>query len=180
MKKVFILFGLFWAITLYLFAGGAQELTPEKDDAGFSVISIADMTVKWKIQGESINIALSAPTNGWVAVGFNPSSVMKDANLIIGYIKEGEVTVEDHFGSGTFSHANDVELGGTRNITNISGSEEGKNTKIEFSMPLSSGDRYDTALTPGEKHLIILAHGSNNADNVTSKHANRTKFVVTL
>jgi hypothetical protein len=180
MKRAGALVILFFATGVFLHAGGAKEVTPEQGPDGFSVVTISEITFKWKIDGDRIDIGLSAPTGGWVAVGFNPSSVMKDANLIIGYVKQGETVIEDHFGSGTFSHTNDTELGGTKDISGISGTKTQGTTEIGFSIPLDSGDRYDVQLKPGKKHLVILAFGPDNADNASTKHARRTKIVVTL
>ena len=47
------------------------------------------VSFSWKDDGDTLHGKMSAKTKGWVAVGFNPSSKMKDANYILGYVKDG-------------------------------------------------------------------------------------------
>ncbi|MCK5154147.1 MAG: DOMON domain-containing protein, partial [Spirochaetales bacterium] len=128
----------------------------------FKTAEIKGIVFKWEIVDENINIILSAPTNGWIAVGFNPSRMMKDADILIGYVKNGEVFMEDHFGSGNTKHRADTDLGGTEDITIISGSEEEDKTTIEFSIPLHSWDSNDRRLEKGEEYKVIFAYGKKD------------------
>ena len=49
------------------------------------------VTFAWKIDGDTLHAKVSAKTKGWVAVGFNPTKKMQDANYIIGFVKGGDV-----------------------------------------------------------------------------------------
>lgn len=161
------------------FAGGAQEgaVKKESGDGGY-IYEVGDITVECKLSADSLELTLSAPTNGWIAVGFEPSSVMKDANIIIGAVEGGSVRVEDHFGVSTFGHEPDTNMGGTKDVEVLSGSESGGETSFSFTMPLDSGDDYDTPLSAGDKVKVILAYGKD--DNFGKKHSYRASAELTL
>jgi len=144
----------------------------------FKEIEDTEITFKWKIEGETLQIILSAPTEGWVAVGFNPSKVMKGADFKLAYVENGETVLEDHFGTGLFGHKIDTSLGGSSDFEIINGSEENGVTTVEFSMPLNSGDDYDKILIENEEVKILLAYGSR--DDLTRKHKKRTSVIIRL
>jgi len=142
-------------------------------------IELKNMVFEWKLEKEMITIRISAKTTGWVGIGFNPTVEMKDANFIIGYVKEGKVKVTDHFGITNRQHQNDTKIGGKKNITNITGSEKNKVTEIGFTLPLNSGDPKDQVLYPDKETVVLLAHGSGR-DSFRAKHQFRTSLKVNL
>lgn len=144
----------------------------------YKEIEDSGITFQWKLEGDSLYIRLSAPTEGWVAVGFNPSKVMKGADYKLAYVEGSETFIEDHFGTGLFGHKSDLSIGGQSNFTLISGSESGGVTTVEFSIPLNSGDEYDTVLNRGDEVKVLLAYGSR--DNFSRKHKKRTSVVIEL
>jgi hypothetical protein len=138
-------------------------------------LTVDKMTFDWSVAGENLAIRLSAPTTGWVAVGFHPTDMMKDANLIIGYVKEGKVEITDDFGSQPTLHTNDTKKGGQENVTVIGGSETGNTTTVEFSIPLNSGDANDGVIDPKADTVVMLAYGPDR-DSTKLKH----QFVKTV
>jgi hypothetical protein len=157
-----------------LWAGGNGEvLTPETTGDGFKRIEVEDSEVSWKIDGGSVMFRISAPTEGWVAIGFEPSRYMQDANIIIGYVENGEVFISDQFGTSAFAHKKDEEIGGTQDISDVGGSESGGRTTLEFTLPLDSGDEFDRPLEEGKTITIIMAHAKDGEDNFKTKHAKR-------
>lgn len=138
-----------------------------------------DFSLSWTIEGRELVMTVSAGTTGWVAVGFNPTRMMRDANIIIGAVlPDGTVVVEDHFGTGLTSHRKDTEIGGTSDVRVISGEEKDGTTTITFAIPLNSGDSRDVPLAAGEKVTVILA--SAQRDGFTVKHNKRTKAEIGL
>ena len=116
---------------------------------------------------------MSAATEGWIAVGFDPEQRMQGANYVFGYVQDDQVFIEDMYGirpAGAGSHPPDVELGGSNDIVAYAGSQQDGVTVIEFQIPLDSGDAYDKPLTPGS-HTLIAAVGSS--DDFVSIHASR-------
>lgn len=117
---------------------------------------------------------------GWVAIGFDPSSAMKDAQFIIAYVQDGDVFIRDDFGTGFFTHASDEALGGTDDISNAEGSEQNGKTAVSFTIPLDSGDRHDAVLASGKKHALLIAYGRDGADDFSLKHQSRSSVNITL
>jgi len=175
------LFQFFWLtvvlslVSFSVFANGEKEdLEIEKNENGSFVLETSDISIEWHVEDGELHMTVTAPTTGWVAVGFKPTQSMKDANFIIGYVSGSSVTVEDHFGYGIFGHKADTELGGTRDVTLKSGSEENGSTSLAFSLPLASGDQYDREIAVGEEIKVLLAYGGNGEDNLNTKHRFRT------
>ena len=97
----------------------------------------------------------------WVNIG----------GMIFGFVKDGKVEVYDLYSTGNFGpHSLDTELGGTDDILNYNGKEEGGFTTIEFKRSLGTGDQYDIPIQKGV-NKIIWAYGSN--DSLMVKHSTR-------
>ncbi|SMC59936.1 DOMON domain-containing protein [Desulfocicer vacuolatum DSM 3385] len=133
----------------------------------------------WSIDADNIRIQLSAKTKGWVGIGFNPTKKMKDANFILGYVKNNKVSITDHFGITSHQHKPDKKLGGKSNISNISGQEKGGITTISFTIPLNSEDETDRIISGQGKTTVLLAYGSGR-DSFRSRHKFRTVLEVEL
>ncbi len=162
-----------------LFAGGEGEAQVQGENGYWSITS-AEVEFQWKIEGANLSVILTAPTLGWIAVGFNPSIKMKDANIIIGYVKDGQVFLRDDFGIAQVKHQSDESLGGKSDITGAGGSENDGTTQIRFTIPLDSGDSKDRPLSAGGDYRVILARGTNDADGFGSRHAKRTTVKIKL
>lgn len=159
-------------------ASAADEPAIEAQPAEAQTIEAIGMNLTWRVQGDRLQVALSGPTDGWIAVGFRPSRAMKDADIHIGYVDGDAVVMTDQFGTGLIAHTPDEELGGTTDIGDLSGEEIDGTTTIRYSIPLNSGDEYDQPLTPGETIPVILAWG--RADNTSGAHRDRTTIEITL
>lgn len=133
----------------------------------------------WKVDGDKLAVKLAAETDGWVGIGFNPSKDMKDANFILGYVKDGETKIIDEFGDSESGHAPDDKLGGTTDVTLVGGTEAGGVTTVEFTMPLKSVDKYDSPMNVNGDTVVLLAYGSGR-DSFKTKHTYRTALKVNL
>lgn len=134
-------------------------------------LEVSGFLLRWETQsGGNLAVELTGPTTGWVAVGFDPSVMMLDANIIIGYVSGGNAFIRDDFGWQTTSHRADTLLGGTDDVTIDGGSESGGQTQIRFTIPLDSGDEYDKPLVPGNTYPVILARGPDGADDFSTAH----------
>lgn len=136
------------------------------------------VTFDWTVDGDNLAVKLSAPTEGWVAVGFNPVKRMQGANIVLGYVKKGKVKVFDEIGTKPIQHAKDDKQGGTDNVTLVGGSEEGGTTTIEFTIPLNSGDAQDGVIDPAGDTVVILAYGER--DSRKMGHKNQATITVNL
>ena len=146
----------------------------------FESVESIGMTLAWRVVGDSLEVELTGPTTGWIAVGFKPTRAMRDANILIGYVDGSETVMTDQFGVTMTSHRPDDQLGGDSHAEVVSGSESGGATTITFRIPLDSGDEYDQPLTAGETVRVILAYGPDGSDDVTSYHADRSGIDITI
>ena len=134
-------------------------------------------TLYWTIAGETIFIAIAAETTGWVGIGFGASDRMLAGDIIMGYVTEGNVTIQDQYSQQeTGVTSSDVSLGGTNGILSYNGSEINGNTTLEFSRLLGTGDEYDNPILTTEKTNTIWAIGSK--DDFTSFHVSSGTYEI--
>jgi hypothetical protein len=151
-------------------AGAAGAFEQVLNAAGFQEVRAANgMVLQWKVEQDRLHVILSGQTGGWVGVGFNPSDKMKDANFIIGYVEGEEVVLEDHYGTHKGRHTVDTELEGSEDLIVTGGGESNGITRIEFTIPLDSGDASDRVLVPGNRYPVLLAYGK--ADDLKKGHS---------
>jgi len=161
-------------VSVFMFAVTAVSVSAYDHEVKAKNISFA-----WKIAGDTLHGKISAKTKGWVAVGFNPSKKMKDANIIIGYVKDKDGKITDHFGDKATGHSSDTKKGGSKDVTLVSGVEEKGVTTIEFTMPLNSADKLDGTLVVDGDTLLMLAYGPDR-DSFKVRHKYRTSMNVNL
>lgn len=142
-------------------------------------VQAKNMSFAWKIDGDMLHGKMSAKTKGWVAVGFNPSKKMKDANFIIGYVKGGETKIADHFGDKATGHSADTKKGGSADAVLVGGSEENGMTTIEFTIPMDSSDKLDGTLAKDGDTVLLLGYGPDR-DSFKARHKYRTSMTVNL
>jgi len=104
---------------------------------------------------------------------------MKDANFILGYVKDGNVKVSDHFGSANRQHEQDDKLGGSDDVTGISGKEVNGITEVCFTIPMHSKDPNDQILSEDKETKVLLAYGAGR-DSFLARHQFRTALNVNL
>ncbi len=142
----------------------------------------AGVLFEYRVTQDGLNLEgkLTANTTGWVAVGFNPTSVMRNANIIIAYVSGGNTLIRDDWGTSNTAHVSDISLGGTSDVTLTGGSETAGQTSVEFTLPLQTADQYDRPLQIGSTYTVILARGANGADSFTGMHADAGYGSITL
>lgn len=127
------------------------------------------LTIYWRNDATYLYMALKGQTTGWVSIGFEPSQAMKDADMVFGWVENGEVKIVDAYSTDTYGpHPPDESLGGSSDILEYAGKEENGVTIIEFKRKLDTGDQYDKAFTPGQKVKFIFAMA--DSDDFTAKH----------
>lgn len=115
------------------------------------------MTISWKIDDEHLYMALNGSTRGWLAIGFEPSEWMKDADMLLAVVG-GSARVLDEYSTGNYGpHIDDTMLGGTYDILEHGGRSYDTNTVVEFRRKLETGDRFDKVLRPEQSVSIIWA-----------------------
>lgn len=130
-----------------------------------------EMEVHWTNDKKYIYIGMKVKTEGYVSIAVQPGEKMKNADLILGFVKDGQTSIIDMFSKEDFGpHITDDKLGGENSIIEFSGSEENGSTSIEFVRLLDTGDKYDNILSKGDNQ-IIWAY--SNLDDPESKHTTR-------
>ncbi len=165
-------------------ASEAEDSAPETSDGSDADttqrVVQGDFEIEWRVEGEDLHVVLRHPTTGWLAVGFDPSRMMKDANMILGYVADGEVVISDEFGTGNTSHRPDEDIDGTDDILYAEGSEGADGTELRFAIPLNSNDAADRPLEPGGSYTVLLAFGPDGADDFTTFHRGRYVIEITI
>jgi hypothetical protein len=138
---------------------------------------VTGMSLYWSIVGGKLYLGLKSPGHGWTAVGFDPDGpMMKGADILIGYVKDGQAFARDHYADTPYTHKADEELGGTDDIEEFAGSEGESGTTLEWVRPLQTDDPYDKPLEPGEGS-VLLAYAAEKDDWVTY-HKGRSRVTI--
>lgn len=154
----------------------AQEDKENLQEPEFIRVTVKDFILDYKVENDNLVAKVSYPTEGWIAIGFNPTKKMKDANFIIGCNRDGQEIIDDHFGVNPVSHKADTLIGGKNNLIESSCTEEEGKTTLSFTIPLDSGDEKDGVLKKGKENKVIFAAGKK--DDLRKKHFVRAKKMI--
>ncbi|MDW3209100.1 MAG: DOMON domain-containing protein [Reichenbachiella sp.] len=117
-----------------------------------------NMTVSWKMEKEYIQVEMEAPTNGWVAIGFNKTTSLTGTYLLMGRIRKGKAEVVEHYTEKPGNYKPIADLGVPNQVISISGHEKGNLTKLKFSIPISKSSKYHKQLSTETKWTLLLAY----------------------
>lgn len=125
--------------------------------------------IYWKNDAEYLYMAMRANTTGWIAMGFEPSDWMKDAEIVMGNVSDGSVTVQDQYSTGNYGpHIPITQLGGTNSILESGGKQENGSTIIEFKRRMNAGDKYNKIFTSGQ--VVPIIWGFSDSESSDVKH----------
>lgn len=123
-----------------------------------NVLKTDGFELKWDHQSETIKFRLTAPTTGWVAVGFTETGDLMDTNLIQGRVKEGKVFIQDQFITGFGEHPPVEALAVPSRISELEGEEKNGFTTIVFSISKKKMDKLHYDLPKGKEINVWLAY----------------------
>ncbi|MEO1254885.1 MAG: DOMON domain-containing protein [Bacteroidota bacterium] len=139
-----------------------MPITKSLDAEGFHL--------EWDHENDQVNISLSAPSKGWVAIGFTEGNSIVDTNLIQGCVMNGKVMIQDQFVTGFGEHPPVEALAVPSRIFNLSGEEKHGTTTISFSIYSNTLDKLHYDLTEGKEINIWLAYSvSDDFDHHSRK-----------
>lgn len=142
-----------------LFGMAATRALAEKTERR---VQLDATTFAWRHQGDRLYGDLSAPAEGWLAVGFNDEPTLKGTRFVIGAVDANAVRAELHIADPP--HHQPIEaLGGLSDIRNLQGRRENGRSLLAFSLPHRSTDRFAVDLMPGRSIHLMLAW-SNEPD----------------
>ncbi len=140
---------------------------------------VAGVKVYWVNDGRVLCVGLVSPGTGYVAIGFDPVDRMLGANLVLGSVDEGVLTIRDDYGNAATGHDADTTLGGVDNVVSAAGHQWADQTVVEFVIPLSSGDSTDKQLLPGGSYPVLVAYNALS-DDFSVRHTRRGTGRITL
>jgi hypothetical protein len=130
------------------------------------------LEIYFKVEGDKAFFGLQGETTGWLGIGFGNTVAMRNADILIGFVKDGNAFVRDEFSREVFGpHQPDQVFGGTSDILLFSGREENGKTVIEFERLLQTGDKFDNPIPPEGEFKIIWAMGES--DDLEGKHSSK-------
>merc|ERR1712176_372644 len=132
------------------------------------------MIVYWKVEGEELTIELQGKTNGWVGMYFSGGRWrpgMKNADITLASMIDGEPYVADHYSKNTYTRSLDER----QDVTAVSGEERDGWTAVQFTKtvqkdPCDGGndDCFDVVLTDGAVNLCVALANSDMSKDGSS------------
>lgn len=157
MKKILILFS-FLALQMSIMS---MSVNNKKTDMEVNIAKVK----------EGYQFTVKAPTTGWVGIGFEPSMIMKDAEMILMTNKDGKGFVEHYYGTGATKISSISTLDKNYkndNLKLVSYNSDGKNSTYVFLRTESVKGTYFKKLE-GNKEIKILFAWSNVSE-IDKKH----------
>eukprot|EP00735_Rhodelphis_limneticus_P013920 TRINITY_DN7885_c0_g1::TRINITY_DN7885_c0_g1_i1::g.23751::m.23751 TRINITY_DN7885_c0_g1::TRINITY_DN7885_c0_g1_i1::g.23751 ORF type:complete len:1216 (-),score=353.74,sp/Q9CXI3/MOXD1_MOUSE/32.74/9e-78,sp/Q9CXI3/MOXD1_MOUSE/33.91/3e-41,sp/Q9CXI3/MOXD1_MOUSE/32.85/2e-12,Cu2_monoox_C/PF03712.10/4e-28,Cu2_monoox_C/PF03712.10/4.2e-34,DOMON/PF03351.12/3.4e-28,DOMON/PF03351.12/1.3e-27,Cu2_monooxygen/PF01082.15/2.3e-26,Cu2_monooxygen/PF01082.15/7.2e-27,SapA/PF02199.10/3.3,SapA/PF02199.10/37 TRINITY_DN7885_ len=139
----------------FTFDPSAFDFTQQLNDA---------MTLYWKYNDTDITFGLDAQTTGWAAIGLSPHSSMIGADIMMGWVKSGVVSMTDRHATAFSTPPVDTE----NNLYNAQGGEEDGHTYLQWSRPRVTCDAEDMSLVSGTTYRVIFAFNDEDPEDVDS------------
>ena len=127
------------------------------------------LTLAWRVESSEastgqglIYIGLHSPIEGRVEIALATSGpYIAGGDVIVGYMQEDELIIQDQYGDGPTSNVVDASANGTDDILAAAGSGGAdRGTTIEFTRSLVTSDTvYDKPITDDGPMRVKLGHG---------------------
>jgi hypothetical protein len=125
-----------------------------------------------EILKDIVYFGIESTASGWVAIGFDPTSAMKDADMIFGVVSDNEVKAFDTYSTGIFGpHPDDTSLNGTYDILSFAGKKNSNKIVFEFSRKTDTKDSKDKIILKGKEIKLLWAY--SDSIDIKSKHKKR-------
>jgi DOMON domain len=135
----------------------SESFSIEAQKIDFKSTAANGMTFQWRFDKDHLQCKTTAPTDGWVAIGFNTKDELTGTNLIMGAVEQDYLTIDDRFIVKPGDHKSIIDLGGSEALLHRSGKEENGKTTIFFSIPLSVNDKFHHNLYEGREYYVLMA-----------------------
>ncbi|MEL6671841.1 MAG: DOMON domain-containing protein [Bacteroidota bacterium] len=155
---------------------GSVWLEAFQDD--YQVIRHGGMELRWKISEQQLHCELEAPTQGWMAIGFNPERGLAGTHMIMTRVKNGQAEAEEY----AIVKAGDYRPLSSRGMKSllrgVSGWEKQQRSMVRFSLPLNHADRFRHALAQGTEFRLLMAFSRD--DDFAHHSMMRTEVAIKL
>lgn len=136
------------------------------------------MEVRWEIRADTLAVWMSAPTNGWLAIGFNTENRLKGTSLVMVRVREGEPEAVDFYVLAPGDYQPVTQLGGVSQIRTISGTESVSGTQVHCGLVLRPSSKWHHELRAGASYTMLLAY--SQSDDFNHHSMMRTSIAITL
>lgn len=136
------------------------------------------MQVTWRHRGDRVHFTVSAPTSGWVGIGFNERDDVVGAHLILTHVLAGRAAAVEYSVLAAGDYRPITSLGGSSGIADIAGDERNGVTTVHFSLPQVALGTRQRALSPDRAYFMIMAFSAE--DDFAHHSRMRTSVAVTL
>lgn len=147
-----------------------------KDNIGYfkSRTGNFEMKIECSAIEQGYKIEMKGNTAGWVSIGFGRTRDMKDAEIIMGFVKLGKGYLTHHYGTALYQHKPIKEMQRTlrkRVIKLLHGHEKDGITTIKFIRLIDIEGKYYKNLERGQVIELMYALGIN--DKTKRRHKER-------
>jgi hypothetical protein len=125
-------------------------------------VSLQGFEASWHFEHEQVVFNISAPTGGWVALGFNQRDDIVHSNLVMGAVVDGELIIEDQYVVSPGKHPSVKAIGGEPAVFAAEGLEENGRTAISFHIPQTANDQFHYDLAPSQEIHLICAYSQED------------------
>ena len=119
------------------------------------------LTYHWLPGNRQIQFTLSAPTNGWVALGLNTRNELTGTDLTMFSVQNGTPVLDDRYIVAPGNHQADVALGTENDLRLIDHTVTNQKTEITFERDAVTNDRHNMNLKPGKQIWVLLAYSTH-------------------
>lgn len=127
-----------------------------------NTITKSGMTVSWELRDGRIYFEVSAPTDGWVAIGFNDTENIAGNYLIMGQVVNNQVNIEEHYTIRAGHYKPFRQLNTQASVRVQGGSETGMTTQLAFSLPQTSASPFAKDLKEGLAYVLLMAYSQED------------------
>jgi len=120
------------------------------------------MNIKYEIEESVLTFTMSAPTDGWVAIGLNTEDRLAGSSFLIGRVVNGKAEVVDFYTRKAGDVPKVQELGGKTAVSNISGVENQQGTSISFDLARFPDSKFHHQLTKGKTFYMHIAYSQED------------------
>lgn len=121
-------------------------------------VKTGQLLFTYEIVGDSLHCFLSAPTQGWLLVGFNTENSTQQADFKFFAITETGLNYADYKNTDRRNYVPDTSLQGENNIRIHYYKENKTGSSVLFSIPLKTMDSNDFQHDIHKKFWLILAY----------------------
>ncbi|MBX2815608.1 MAG: hypothetical protein KTR24_06415 [Saprospiraceae bacterium] len=116
------------------------------------------MRVHWQYQDSVVAFTMTAPTTGWLAIGFTEGRTLVDMYLLVGRMRLGAPEVREHWTAQPGQYQDLVQQGFPCSLSQVHGIERRRSTELRFTVPVDPLHDKAKPLTRGTPYNLVLAY----------------------